>query len=237
MNFSIDPTFLYEKKMQEMLHKTFISTHFALLGRSVFYSIWICMNIGNCHNDILHNHIICHKTLLTISWHLKRHDLAFLSRSWSSTLQRQWLATYKLVTFWYLHSKCSTLTKPRFTAISMVVAVTVYILHLVGVTLFQKTRPNVDHPLRINIVLIFLRKFVFNLWNILSDSRVMQLMWKRVDNKEETGRRPSLWSSGKRTHGVPGTQMYLVFQVPRYLMFQAPRYLVFQVTKCIQFSR
>ena len=136
-------------------------------------------------------------------------------------------------------STCSTLTKPRFTAIWMVVAVTVYIAPYRSHALPKKHAPvpNVDHPLRINMVLIFLRKFVFNLWNILSDSRVMQLMWKRVDNKEETGRRPSLWSSGKRTHGVPGTQMYLVFQVPRYLMFQAPRYLVFQVTKCIQFSR
>ena len=58
LNFLIDPTFLYEKKTEVMLHKTFISTHFALLGRSLFYSIWICMNIGDCHDDILHNHMI-----------------------------------------------------------------------------------------------------------------------------------------------------------------------------------
>ena len=142
MNFSIDPTFLYEKKMQEMLHKTFISTHFALLGRSVFYSIWICMNIGNCHNDILHNHIICHIWRCSPYHDIKRpmtlhfsagHDLAHFK---DNDLPRTNWSHSDICT-----SKCSTLTKPRFTAISMVVAVTVYILHLVGVTLFQKNTP------------------------------------------------------------------------------------------------
>jgi len=132
---------------------------------------------------------------------------------------------------------CNTLTKPRFTAIWMVVAVTVYIAPCRSHAL-QKTRPpNLDHPLRINMVLIFLRKFAFHLWNILSDSRVMQLELttkKRLTDDEASALRVSqvLWQAKGHmvfqvprcnwfsrypgVSGFPGTQVYLVFQVTRY---------------------
>ena len=104
LNFFVAPTFLCEKRMEVMLHKTFISTHFPLLGWSIFYSIWICMNIGNCQNDILHNHMIfvircCAYHIMTFK---DTRTLHFSAGHDVAHFKDNDLPNYKLGTFWYL---------------------------------------------------------------------------------------------------------------------------------------
>ena len=84
----------------------------------------------------------------------------------------------------------------------------------------KKTRPNVDHPFRFNTVLIFLRKFVLNLWNILSDSRVMQLMKKR-------------WQQGRDRQ----TTRPLLFKHPKFLVKQQDAWCSFLVHLVFQTTR